>query len=69
MEAAKSWTQNGCPHEDGYLVFKHLGNIGSIAHVRAHLEPLAQTHFPLLMEKVVYSGMHGGDSIPAGEAE
>ena len=61
----EQWSKKGCPHEDGYLVFKHLGNLGSIAHVRTHLKPLAQTHFPLLMEKVVYSGKHGGDSISA----
>jgi hypothetical protein len=57
----------GCPHKRGYLVFKHLGNVGSIAHVRAYIMPLVQTHFPLLMEKVVYSGTHGGDWIPATE--
>jgi hypothetical protein len=50
-------------------VFKRLGNIGSIAHVRAHLKPLAQTHFRLLVERVVYSGTHGGDSVSAAEAE
>jgi hypothetical protein len=65
----QQWAKNGCPHEDGYLVFKHLGNISSIAHVREHLKRLAHSHFPLLIEKVVYSGTHGGDSIQAGEAE
>ena len=59
----EQWSKRGCPHVDGYLVFKRLGNVGSIAHVRAYVEPLAITHFPLLSEKVVYSGTHGGDSI------
>jgi len=58
-------SKQGCPHEDGYLVFKHLGNVGSIAPVRAYVEPLAKAHFPLLSETVVYSGIRGGDSITA----
>jgi hypothetical protein len=65
----EQWSKKGCPHEDGCLVFKRLGNVSTVANVRAHLRPLAQTHFRLLMEKVVYSGTHGGDSISAGEAE
>jgi len=68
-EAHEEWTVTGCPHERGHLVLKHLGNVGSIAHVRAYIQPLVQTHFPLLMEKVVYSGTHGGDFIPATEVE
>ena len=61
----EKWSEQGCPHMDGFLVFKHLGNIGSIAHVRAYVEPLAVTHFPLLSEMVIYLGTHGGDSISA----
>lgn len=59
--------QTRCPHDDGYLVLKRHGNISSIASVRAHIEVLAHTQFPLIKAKVVYSG-NGGESIPAAES-
>jgi hypothetical protein len=68
-ESHERWIKSGCPHEDGYLLFKHLGNIGSIAHVRAHISTQTKTHFPFMMAKVIYSGTHCGDSIPTTDAE
>jgi len=65
--AHEQWMDTGCQHKRGYIVSKRLGNMGSIAHVRAYIQPLVHTHFPLLMAKVVYSGIHGGDWIPAAE--
>lgn len=62
------WCKAACPHADGYIVSKRLGNISSIAHVRAFIELMAPTRFPMLHERVVYSGTHCGDSISPGDA-
>lgn len=65
----EAWSKTGCSHEGGYLVFKRLGNIASIAHLREYISPLASAHFALLLETVVASGTHGGDSIPMAIAQ
>lgn len=62
------WCKAACPHADGYILSKRLGNISSIVHVRAFIELLPSTHWPLLLERVVYSGTHCGDSISRGDA-
>ena len=49
-----------CAHTDRIFVKHHLGNIGLISLLRFELkrEP---SQFPILLEKVVYSGSHCGD--------
>jgi len=61
------WSRDSCPHS-GYLVEKRLGNVTSVAYVREFLENNSPHSFPLLLERVVYSGSHCGDWVAASEA-
>jgi hypothetical protein len=61
------WCHDSCPHS-GYLVEKRLGNVTSVAYVREFLENNSPHGFPLLLERVVYSGSHCGDWVAASEA-
>lgn len=61
----------GCEHE-GFLVKARIGNIAYVAHIREWINAEAcntQRGFPLLSEKVVYSGIHCGDWIPTSDAQ
>ena len=60
------WYRNSCPHS-GYLVEKRPGNMAAVAYVRGFLEDNSPNTFPLLLERVVYSGTHTGDWIAASE--
>ena len=60
------WYRDSCPH-GGYLAQKHLGNMASVAYVRGFLENHSPGSFPLLLERVVYSGVHSGDCVAAGD--
>jgi hypothetical protein len=62
------WLAESCEHA-GFLVSVRLGNISMIAHVRELLGDLQRTNlrFPILLEKVVYNGIHSGDSIPTAD--
>ena len=60
------WHRNSCPHH-GYLAKKRLGNVALVAHVRGFLENNSPNAFPLLLERVVYSGVHCGDWIAASD--
>lgn len=60
------WYRDSCPHA-GYLVKKRLGNIASAACVRRFLEDHSPNNFPLLLERVVYSGTHSGDCVAASD--
>ena len=58
------WFHESCSHS-GHLMVKRLGNIALVAHVRGFLEGNASYEFPLLLNRVVYSGTHSGDWIAA----
>jgi hypothetical protein len=58
------WRRTSCPHS-GYLVEKRLGNIATVAYFREFLENNSPLGFPLLLERVVYSGTHSGDWLAA----
>jgi hypothetical protein len=60
------WYRDSCPHA-GYLVEKRLGNMASVAYVRGFLEDHSPNSFPLLLERVVYSGTHSGDWVAASD--
>jgi hypothetical protein len=51
------------------IVRKHLGNIAMIAFLREEIGklPLAETSFPIILQRVIYNGIHGGDEIATGE--
>ena len=58
-----AWCYNdACDHENGNLVGHRIGNIALVACIRAELfrEP---DRFPILLTKVVYNGIHAGDSL------
>jgi hypothetical protein len=64
------WFRDSCLHH-GYVAQERLGNISSIAQVRELLRSLERdktARFPILLEKVVYSGTHSGDFLPACES-
>ena len=60
------WYRDSCPHS-GYLVEKRLGNMASVAYVRGFLEEHVPNGFPVLLERVVYTGTHSGDWVAAGD--
>jgi hypothetical protein len=60
------WYRNSCAHS-GCLVNRRLGNMSLVAYVREFLQSNSPNDFPLLLERVVYSGTHCGDWIAAGD--
>jgi len=58
------WYRNSCSHS-GHLIEKRIGNIALVAHVRRFLEGNSPNEFSLLLERVVYDGVHSGDWIAA----
>jgi len=61
------WFRRSCSH-GGYLLQKRLGNYALIGHVRSRIELMPHHAFPLLRERVVYSGVHAGDFIKASDS-
>ena len=62
--AHDKWHRDSCPHS-GYLVQKRLGNVTAVAYVRGFFENNSPNSFPILLERVVYSGTHSGDLVAA----
>ncbi len=60
------WYRNSCPHS-GCLVKKRFGNIAALAYVRTFLENNSPQSFPLILERVAYSGAHSGDWVAASD--
>jgi hypothetical protein len=60
------WYRDSCQHS-GYLVEKRLGNATAVAYVSGFLQDNSPNSFPLLLERVVYSGTHSGDWVAASE--
>lgn len=62
-----SWLRNdACDHRDGVFLHHRLGNIALIALLRNELSRESDT-FPILLRRVLYSGTHAGDYIPASD--
>lgn len=60
----------GCPDDssvpcehDGHILEHHLGNSATVKFIRESLERTPEL-FPTIIAKVVFSGVHCGDSIP-----
>jgi hypothetical protein len=70
LEADMEWDQwrsmRACKHEGGILLSHRLGNISLIGLLRNELQEHADT-FPILVHKVLYSGSHTGDFLPADQ--
>jgi hypothetical protein len=52
-----------CGHEKGILLQHRLGNTALVALLRSELQR-EPNRFPILLTKVVHSGIHGGDYLP-----
>ena len=57
---------DACEHEYGRLVQHHIGNIALVGSLRSELQR-DPDRFPLILERVIYNGVHGDDFIPAAE--
>jgi hypothetical protein len=49
-----------CEHEDGVLLHHRIGNIALVSLLHSELSREAEK-FPIVMEKILYSGTHAGD--------
>lgn len=56
-----------CEHEDGYLVAHRIGNVALVSSLRRELGRWPE-RFPEVLSRVIYDGVHCGDSIPAAGA-
>jgi len=57
------WLDRACEHKGGVVVHHYLGNIALINCLREELKTDVK-RYPLLLERVLYSGTHAGDYIP-----
>jgi len=62
VAAFDRWRADACEHPGGIAVREHLGNVATIAALHEALgrQPKA---FPILVERVLYSGSHTGDHL------
>lgn len=62
--AFDAWLEGkACAHEDGVLQRRYLGNVDSIALLRAKLYE-TPTRFPMILSRVIYNATHAGDFMP-----
>lgn len=64
VELHDAWTHRACAHEDMMIVGEFLGNAWSIGFLRETLQAAVRApmrEFPVLWNKVIYSGTHCGD--------
>ena len=66
--AFDSWDCQACCHDGGVLLDHYIGNIGLVGRFR-ELIGEHPNDFPLILEKVIYSGSHCGDYLVVGEVE
>jgi hypothetical protein len=63
------WLASACEHGPlGQLISHRLGNIALIAFLRGLFEQTPE-RFPALLSKVVYNGVHGGDTLNLADVE
>src|SRR5258706_15202236 len=60
MNDFDNWRFAACPHKGGRLLHHRIGSIWDVADLRSELQQQAQS-FPIIVEKVIYSGSHFGD--------
>lgn len=54
------WWEEACEHKDRQFVYHCLGNVGMAAFLREEFGRLAEK-CPLILDRVVCDGIHGGD--------
>ena len=63
------WLSSACKHGPiGHLVSHRLGNIALVGFLRELFQKTPE-HFPTLLTKVVYDGVHGGDVLPLSDVD
>jgi hypothetical protein len=60
------YEDSACVHPSGHLVSERIGNIALVSLLRGELEQEAE-RYPMLLNRVLYSGTHCGDCISADE--
>ena len=58
--AFDQWRLNACDHPNGILLHHRIGNLARVGLLRSELSHNPKA-FPILLSKVLYSGMHAGD--------
>jgi hypothetical protein len=61
----EKWKQTACEHEDMVLLHCRIGNISMAGHMVSRIKPVEENEssFPVLLQKVFYSGTHAGDHL------
>jgi len=62
LQRFDAWRAHACRHEEGMIAGDYLGNAGSIEWLRDAFWAKRKL-FPVLLEKVIYSGTHCGDHV------
>lgn len=63
------WLENrACEHKRGQALLHYIGNIALVAFLRGELGKAGDA-FPLILGKVIYDGMHGGDYLSVRDVE
>ena len=60
------YEDSACVHPSGSLISERIGNIALVSLLRGELEEESE-RYPMLLSRVLYSGTHCGDWIPAEE--
>lgn len=67
--AFDAWNRSACEHGyPGVIVWHRLGNIARISFLRYQLTE-HENQFPVLLQKVLYNGMHAGDFLTLADVE
>ena len=64
--AVEDWKKTACAHEDMILIHRRLGNMSGIGQTSSCIKRLSQEKglfFPVLLNKVLYSGTHACDQL------
>ena len=60
LEFDQWFLNRACEHEDGVLLHYRIGNIALVSLLWNELSRVAEK-FPVIMQKILYSGTHAGD--------
>jgi hypothetical protein len=60
------WRENACLHERGVFLMHCIGNMALVRDLRTELARQSNL-FPILLGKVLYNGIHGGDFLTLSE--
>jgi len=59
----ENWKQTACEHEDMVLLHCRLGNQSTAGYMMTKIKGADENSFPILLNKVFYSGTHAGDHL------